>query len=256
MTLAEIRKYLQLQDTDTVHDELLSSFIDATVTEIETRCNRSLCFGQYVTTIINNVSHNTITIPVTPVHSVSEIRYFDGEQYSDLFDDAVSNHIRIMSDIGMVKLNDGLSVRNLDLQVVHESGYKFKHCVGTISIDAGSLNVDGVGTLFTTELAVGDKIVVNGVTRVVATITDNTNMTINQSLESNVSGATYVVNNFPDDLRNVAVKIASYMFLESPHAENFLHRSSGNFNLNSGAGDVYKDLNVSNVIRKYTYLNV
>ena len=49
---------------------------------------------------------------------------------------------------------------------------------GTIDATA-STAVVGVGTLFTTELAIGDRILVAGETRTVATITDNLNLTVN-----------------------------------------------------------------------------
>jgi len=53
--------------------------------------------------------------------------------------------------------------------------------IGTLtgSIDAtASTSVVGVGTAFTTELVVGDSILVTGETRTVATITDDTNLTV------------------------------------------------------------------------------
>lgn len=49
----------------------------------------------------------------------------------------------------------------------------------TGSIDpTASVNVVGVGTLFNTELTVGDEILVSGETRTVATITDDLNLTV------------------------------------------------------------------------------
>lgn len=256
ITLTEIRDYLKLSDTDTVHDTFLTSLIDMVATDIETRCGRSLRFGQYITTIFNANSHNQIYLPVTPVHSVTAVRYFDGDQYTNLFDDDVSGHIRVMSDIGLVKFNDGTSIRNLDLEIVHESGYKFFNATGTVDVTHGTVDVVGTGTAFTTEIEVDDRVVIAGQTRTVTAIADNTHLTINESLSDTVSDGSITVNTFPSDLRDVALKITAYNYLQSPHAENFLHRSSGNFNLNSGTGDTYKDLNVSNTINKYKYLNV
>lgn len=58
----------------------------------------------------------------------------------------------------------------------------------TGSIDpAASTAVVGVGTLFTTELVVGDYIVVTGETRQVTVITDNTNLTVGAAFSNNAN---------------------------------------------------------------------
>ena len=62
----------------------------------------------------------------------------------------------------------------------------------TGSIDpTASTSVVGVGTAFTTELIVGDRITVSGETRVVATITNNTNLTVTAAF-TNVANDTAV----------------------------------------------------------------
>jgi hypothetical protein len=55
---------------------------------------------------------------------------------------------------------------------------------GTID-PAASVNVVGVGTLFTTELAIGDSILVSGEERIVGTITDNTHLTVTVAFSNN-----------------------------------------------------------------------
>lgn len=60
----------------------------------------------------------------------------------------------------------------------------------TGSIDpAASTAVVGVGTLFTTELQAGDEILVSGETRIVDTITDDTNLTVTVAFSDNANDA-------------------------------------------------------------------
>jgi len=76
---------------------------------------------------------------------------------------------------------------------VHTSGASTTHTdltrenvVLTGTIDpAASTAVVGVGTAFTTELIVGDSILVSGETRVVASITDNTNLAVTVAFSNN-----------------------------------------------------------------------
>lgn len=62
----------------------------------------------------------------------------------------------------------------------------YKTLTGTID-PAASVDVVGVGTLFTTELVVGDRILVSTETRVVATITDNTHLTVTAAFTDNAN---------------------------------------------------------------------
>lgn len=63
---------------------------------------------------------------------------------------------------------------------------------GTISSTSG-VNVTGSGTLFTTELSVGDKIICAGQTRTIATIVSNTSLTTTVAFSPTVSGTMYKV---------------------------------------------------------------
>jgi len=58
---------------------------------------------------------------------------------------------------------------------------------GTVTIAPGTTAVVGIGTLFTTELAVGDTVLINGATHDIAVITDDLNLTL---ATTHVGGAT------------------------------------------------------------------
>ena len=66
---------------------------------------------------------------------------------------------------------------------------------GTVAVTQGSLAVVGTGTLFTTEFAVGNTIVIGSETCIVATITDNLNMTVDANItQTTASGLTIKLN--------------------------------------------------------------
>lgn len=70
----------------------------------------------------------------------------------------------------------------------------------TGSIDpTASTSVVGVGTLFTTELIVGSRITVNGETRTVTVITDNTHLTVNSAFTDTGNDASVDAYNSPTD---------------------------------------------------------
>lgn len=62
---------------------------------------------------------------------------------------------------------------------------------GTIAINQNTVAVTGTGTAFTSELEVGDTIIISGVSYIVATITSDTALTISTPyLATNASGVT------------------------------------------------------------------
>ena len=73
----------------------------------------------------------------------------------------------------------------------------FSAGTGTISCTAGTVNVTGVGTLFSTELEVGDILKVGAIYLSVLTITDDTHLTLQVAPVSNISGAAFTYTTLP-----------------------------------------------------------
>ena len=65
-----------------------------------------------------------------------------------------------------------------------------RNLTGSIDVTGTNTNVPGTGTLFLTELEVGDEIVVSGETRTIDTITDNTTATVTAAWGSNLANDT------------------------------------------------------------------
>lgn len=61
---------------------------------------------------------------------------------------------------------------------------------GTVTVTAGSPNVVGVGTLFTTQFANGDTVRINGEDRIILSIADNLHLATTTNFVGNASGAT------------------------------------------------------------------
>lgn len=79
----------------------------------------------------------------------------------------------------LICLKEGTSFYQGTILTVVEKAVEKVGIVLTGSIDpTASINVVGVGTLFDTELLVGDSILVSGETRIVATIADDLNLTV------------------------------------------------------------------------------
>ena len=62
---------------------------------------------------------------------------------------------------------------------------------GTVTVTAGTAAVVGVGTLFTTELGLGDKIKIGTEVHAVLAITDNLNMTLSKNHVAGAAGAAF-----------------------------------------------------------------
>lgn len=86
---------------------------------------------------------------------------------------------------------------------------------GTID-PAASTAVVGVGTAFTTELVVGDRITVTGETRTVTVITNTTNLTVDTAFTDNANDTS------PDKLE------AQFISLDSSGVVNFIVQDNGN----------------------------
>jgi len=61
---------------------------------------------------------------------------------------------------------------------------------GSIDVTGTNVNVPGTGTLYTSELSVGDEVVVSGETRTIATITGDTTATVTAAFGSDLANDT------------------------------------------------------------------
>jgi len=68
---------------------------------------------------------------------------------------------------------------------------------GTVTVTIGTAAVVSVGTLFTTELAVGESIVIGLETHTILSITDNLNLTLTANHTAGAAGVAYAIAGIP-----------------------------------------------------------
>jgi hypothetical protein len=135
---------------------------------------------------------------------------------------------------------------------------------GTIAVTNGSTAITGTGTLFSTELAVGRTIYINGARYMVANITDNTHLTLTNSFaEATASGITVPSGDF-NISGNVAHMIGATTYYGNTASDTLMVRSSSpSLNLmkqvsNSASGPWYNSEIIpagGNVYYKFTVEN-
>ena len=95
--------------------------------------------------------------------------------------------------IGATLVYDDISFSNatgeIGLYIKLTDGATFT-LTGSIDVTGTNTNVPGTNTLYTSELSVGDEIVVSGETRTIATITSNTTATVSAAWGSDLANDT------------------------------------------------------------------
>ena len=82
-----------------------------------------------------------------------------------------------------------LTVLNLSSNVLYRDTFPFFTLTGTLSVTAGTIVVTGTGTLFNTEVRVGDSLTFGGETHVIATVSNNTLLTLATPHVTGAAGA-------------------------------------------------------------------
>ena len=103
-----------------------------------------------------------------------------GQRFSaltELTDDPADTDVMAIVDASDATATKKITFDNLETAVLRSTGRALVVLTGTIDPTA-STAVVGVGTLFTTEIEVGDRIVVSGETRGVTAIADDENLTV------------------------------------------------------------------------------
>lgn len=108
----------------------------------------------------------------------------------DQFSISVSNAAAI-PPYGPVKLNDTIDCRVLYRDATTELLVGSTLSTGTVSTTSGSTAVSGIGTSFTSEYIVGDEIQINGASYIIATITDDLNLTTTVAQTTTLSGVSH-----------------------------------------------------------------
>ena len=254
ITLTEFKQYLNIVETE--FDVQLQGFINKAVAKLNALCNRNFLKADYTENISCNYFGNLIYPRNFPVNSVTSIKYFDSSVYTNITAGTLSNSIEILDYY--VKINNLMSVKNKEVQIVYNGGYKFQSGTGKLKLLAGSPNVEGLfGTLFTTEIAVNDYICFDGLRRKVITVTDNTHIVLSEPVSEDHISVGYSISNVPEDLQQGCRELATKLYNDSSIGNNTLLKSSDSISgQTSGTSTQYKDLDLKNIISNYRFQNV
>ena len=163
-------------------------------------------YGKSITTINNytpdaQLSNNIFSSSLPNDTGITESTEATVDAYTELentdkfYDRAISEFINSIDSSYsktlspyVIKTGDLIDLGIIDLNIDATAGTAFSYSesefLGTGTITISGTSITGSGTLFTTELKVGQRIKANGVSRVIASITDSTNLTIDRALDS------------------------------------------------------------------------
>lgn len=261
ISLNELKYYLKLNDSDLesaavlTRDSFLNSLISSAISDLNSMLNRKLQFAEYLEIIKNNYSGHYIFLNNAPILEVTSLKYWSGDVYADAYGspEELSESIELLGSFISLR---NKNVMYLDLKIEYSAGYNFEALTGLLSGNAATNIITGTDTLFTEELNELDNIIIDGETKYILEITNNTELILNSNLASDHSQSIGYYNDYPEDLREACKKIAAYNYLESRQGEGTLNKSQQNINLGGTASDVYKSLNLSSVIDQYRIQNI
>lgn len=271
LTLSEFKKYIKIDGND--NNAFFQSCIDKAISNMESKCSRNFIqrtYTQYITFTYEGYDYDCLTnnrgrvflsnTPIISVTSIEELEDSDGT-YSTIFTtpDTIANSTIIKNNIGEVSLLKSYSFPygNDSTKIVYSAGYKFSQLTGTVSNSANSQTVTGVGTLFTTELVVGDYISIGIEKRKVTAIASATSLTVDFNIINVNSAVTAYINNFPDDLIKFCLELATWIYYQSPQsAMSLLGVTSKNQGGQSSVGQSFQEPNWTDIINNYRVMNV
>lgn len=278
LTLSELKYYNKFDGTD--NDVFFQQCIAMATGNIEAKCKRKFIYnthteyfnidsrGYYSYELEDYIpfgfSNNKQAVflgnlPIVSLTSIEELNS-DGT-YTTIFTgtDTITDSSITNNSTGEVSLIKGYAFPygNNSTKIVYKAGYKFSQLTGTVSNSANGNTITGVGTLFTTELSVGDKIIIGNERKTITTITSNTSLTVDFNFINANGTAVSYLNNYPDDLRKFCFELATWIYYQSPHSsKKILGVTSMNQGGQSNVGISFEEPNWSDIIQAYKVYNI
>jgi uncharacterized phiE125 gp8 family phage protein len=133
VTLAEVKKHLELADDDNAHDAHVLRLIQAAREQVEYDCSVVLATGTHTLTLDDFPSEPEIYLPVRPVQSVTSITYIgdDGNTYTFTSADYVLDNNEPTPEIKLAYLKDWPSARGEpnSVTVTFVAGYALQNAI-------------------------------------------------------------------------------------------------------------------------------
>ena len=257
ITLAEFKNILGIADTD--KDSFLQGFISSAISTLNSQCNRVLVKNNHTEYIQNcNATGDKLYLRNAPINSITSIYYWDGQAYVSLFSgsDTISDSITNAGDY--ILLRKGYNVFGKDLKVVYNAGYKFTAGTGRLRILTGLANVEGLfGTLFQTEIKVGDYLCFEGEKIKVASVDSDELLVLESPVSRDFISVGYNISNVPANLEQKCLELAIKYYYDSPQGKDALLKATDSVSGQTTNTSVqFKDLDLSEVISEYRFINI
>lgn len=127
LTLTKFKRFLEIPSDRVEKDELLGELIDDAIGEADRVSGRTLEFAEH-TVYIDGNGNDSIDLADAPVYNVTELKFWNGEDYVDLLDagDTIEDNV-IYTGGFKIKLKGGYVFPKgvLNILVVYSSGYKW-----------------------------------------------------------------------------------------------------------------------------------
>mgnify|MGYP005636130647 CR=1 FL=1 len=188
----------------TISGNLNSEFTSGAVNHVSTSASAYAAVGTGTSRVLTGSIDPTASTSVTGVGTAFSTELAVGDKIN------VNGEIRKVTAIAS---NTALTVDAAFTDTAADAALTAGTGVLTGSIDpAASTTVTGVGTLFTSELAVGDQITVSGETRTISAIASNTSLTVSAAFSNNANDTSVMTDSMAvADLNDLSVNTTDYV---------------------------------------------
>lgn len=218
LTLSKFKRFLEVPDNRTEKDIALREFIEDAAGEANRISSRTLEFAEH-TLYLDGTGSNELELAEAPVYNVSELKYWNGEDYIDLLEagDTLEDNL-IYTGGFKVKLKNGYRFHKgvLNIMITYTAGYKW----------ADEWKIEKL-------YFIGNYITYNS--QLYVCISDHTSSdTFDPTKWEELS-----IETTPADLEKAIKYNAALIFYESPAGKNLLAKSSENLGGASSKGTNY-----------------
>jgi hypothetical protein len=218
LTLTKFKRFLEIPEERIEKDTVLQEFIDDAIGEANRVSCRTLEYSEH-TIYLDGTGTEEIELTEAPVYNVTELKYWNGEDYVNLLDSGDNiEDIVIYSGGFKIKLKEGYNFYKgvLNIMITYRAGYRWAD-----------------GWAENTAYLIGNNVIYNN--QLYECVTAHTS----SSTFDITKWETLSVEVTPPDLEKAIKYNAALIFYESPAGKNLLAKSSENLGGASSKGTNY-----------------
>jgi len=293
VTLTALKEVLGLEIGDNSEDHYLQGLIRRASFRVSSACNRQLEYSELIEyfygTDIGSDSKQLYKLYLKnwPVWEILQLQEFNSGSgtYEEIINgagDTIVNSVNIYEGRsgGLIRLLknykfgvycSGSAGSDYCIRIKYRAGYKNIAGKGTVSGKEGNAEMIGDGTLFKTELRVGDRIVTESNEFIVSEVLSDTAVNLSGKIESSFSGESFRICNVPGDIAEAVMMLAAGSYLMRKYGaygmdqktENILSVSYSkleqiveNSSLTPNVKMRFREFDLNSVVEAYRRINV